>query len=302
MQTQTITSKNASVHVKVAYENEFRRFLLTPVTFEKLETMLKSLFSLDVEFRIKFQDDENDWVLLTTDQELVYATELSGSPLRLQVKLLETPTPGSSCGVKARGGKGCRGQRGGMVRGGMKTPLERLTWKTSCLTERITQLETKLKSDDLTEDREKFLRSRLALVTKKLDFVKQKLNELETATVESSPELVAVPVAAPVPAETGPEEDEQKPWRGRRGFGRGRGGCRRAMMSDECGPDRPGFKCGRKPRIAPELIANFRQCKADLRAARESGDSEKIKACLEAFHAAKDAKMEARDALKSESL
>lgn len=296
MQTQTITSNNASVHIKVAHENEFRRFLLTPVTFDVLESMLKTLFNLEGDFRIKFQDDENDWVLLSTDQELVYATELSGSPLRLQVKLLETPSP-ASCGVKARGGKACRGQRG--MRGGCKTPQERLTWKSSRLTERITQIESKLNSNELTEDREKFLRSRLALVTRKLECVKQKLTELpaQSAVESSIPEPTSAP--AEVPVETGPVEE--KPCKGRRGFGagRGRGGCRRAMAED--GTDQP-VRFGRRPKIAPELIANFRQCKADLRAARESGDAEKIKSCLEAVQAAKAAKWEAMDALRSEAL
>lgn len=292
MQTQNTTS-NVSVHVKVAYENEFRRFLLTPLSYDSLESTLKTLFNLDGEVRIKFQDDENDWVLLTTDQELVYATELSGKPLRLKVTLPET-----SQFKAVRGGKGCRG-RGGFGRGGCKSPEERLTLKSSRLAERIKTIETKLSSNKLTNDREQFLRRRLAMLQEKLAEI-QKQPESQPEPVVETP---AATVAEPEPVATeecalGPSEDEKPSWRGRRG-GRGRGGCRRAMM-DEDGSDQPVK--GRKARIAPEVLANFRQCKADLRAARESGDAEKIESCLEALKNAKAAKFEAREALRAQAL
>jgi len=48
-------------------------------------------------------------------------------------------------------------------------------------------------------------------------------------------------------------------------------------------------------------VAKFRQCKADLHAARESGDAEKIESCLEAFKTAKAAKLEARAALRAQA-
>jgi len=61
----------------------------------------------------------------------------------------------------------------------------------------------------------------------------------------------------------------------------------------EEGADHPCCRKGRKGRIDPELIANFRQCKANLQAARQSGNAEEIKACLDKFLAAKAAKQEA---------
>jgi len=58
----------------------------------------------------------------------------------------------------------------------------------------------------------------------------------------------------------------------------------------------------RKPRarVAPEIIANFRQCKATLRAAREAGNPEEIQSALEAFQAAKTIKMDALAALRAQ--
>jgi len=165
-QQQTIPS--APVHVKVALDNEFRRFLLSPTTFDNLYTKLKTLFNLQTDFRIKFQDDENDWVLIMTDQELVYATELSGSPLRLQVQTVDAepnPLPTTQCG-RGKFGRGCRGGRGGK---GGKAREERLLQKSSRLTERIGQLEAKLQSNNkLTSERERILRWKNHPVTGKI--------------------------------------------------------------------------------------------------------------------------------------
>jgi hypothetical protein len=288
-------SNISPVHVKVAYENEFRRFLLNPVSFEKLETTLKTMFNLNAEFRIKFQDDENDWVLVTTDQELVYATELSGSPLRLQVKLLETSVKTDAEAVpteKGRGrGRGCRGR--GLGRGGCKSPEERLSLKSSRLAERINELETKLTSQTLPPERERVIRWRLTKLQEKLAAV--------TAMKESvgnEPSTEQSPTVAPVVPILNEEEEKTSCRGGRRGGRCGRGGWRRALMDNEDGTDqsvRP-----RKPRMDPEIMANFRQCKADLQAARESGDAEKIQICLEAFKTAKATKLEARAALRAQ--
>jgi len=294
MQTTTTTSNIRSpVHIKVAYENEFRRFLLTPVSFAQLETTLKALFNLNAEFRIKFQDDENDWVLLTTDQELTYATELSGTPLRLQIKLLETtektafePEKG-----RGRGGRGCRGGRG-LGRGGCKSPEERLTLKSSRLADRINQLETKLNSEKLPAERERVIRWRLAKLQEKVAMMKTFQESLAAQpTVDDQP-------STPKEEECVVADGEEKPScmrGGRRGRGC-HGGWRRAMDGGENQEHK-----WRKPRVAPEIVANFRQCKADLQAARESGDAEKIESCLEAFKTAKATKCEARAALRAQA-
>jgi hypothetical protein len=298
MQTQQ-TIINTPVHVKVAYDNEFRRFLLSETTFGHLQSTLKTLFSLETEFRIKFQDDENDWVLLTTDQELVYATELSGSPLRLQVKLISSDLPKAeavSFTAAERRGRGGRGRGRGAGRGGFKSPQERLSHKSSRLSERISVMETKLSSNKLTSERERVLRWKIAKLQEKLAFVTAMKDSLPQSNENLQPQETAV-ISEPVSStdDIPRDEDEEKP--SCRGGRRGRGGCRRAMMED--GSDQPVRK-GRKARVAPEIIANFRQCKANLRAARESGNAEEVQACLEAFHAAKATKLEALAALRAQ--
>jgi len=183
MQTQQTITKSP-VHVKVAHDNEFRRFLLSPISFLNLHTTLKTLFGLESEFRIKFQDDENDWVLVTDDQELVYATELSGSPLRLQVKLNSSEP--SKAGAESLSAteigrrRGCRGRGRGAGRGGFKSPEERLSNQSSRLTDRINQLETKINSNNLSSERERVLRWRLAKLQEKLAFAKAMKESLET--------------------------------------------------------------------------------------------------------------------------
>jgi len=294
MQTQQSITKSP-VHVKVAYENEFRRFLLEPITFEYLQTTLKTLFTLETEFRIKFQDDENDWVLLTTDQELVYATELSGSLLRLQVKLLSSETQKSAeplCTEKR--GRGCRGRGRGAGRVGLKSPEERLSMKSSRLTERINQLESKINSNKFPSERERVLRWRLTKLQEKLAFVQERKESFATGMAATVPVTETLGTVSDV---TPGSEDQEKPlYKGGRCGRGGRGGWRRAMMED--GVDRPVR--GPRARIAPEIIANFRQCKATLRAAREAGNTEEIQKAMEAFQAAKATKLEALAALKAQ--
>jgi len=303
MQQQINNIPNAPVHIKVAYDNEFRRFLLSPISYEHLYGRLKTLFNLQSDFSIKFQDDENDWVLIMTDQELTYATELSGNPLRLQIKLIDSPVslaPTTENVERPWRGRGC-GRGRGAGRGGVKfSHEERLQKKSSRLAERIDWLETKLKSEGLSSERERVLRWKLAKLQEKLAEVKATHANVQPTEVKS--EVTAT--ETPVPEVTNDEvkkEDPEPSWRGcRRGRGCGRGGMRRAMMEGgACGenPCRKGF---RKARIDPELIAKFRQCKANLHAARESGNAEEIQACLEAFKAAKAAKWEARAALRAQ--
>jgi hypothetical protein len=69
---------------------------------------------------------------------------------------------------------------------------------------------------------------------------------------------------------------------------------------EEEGSDQPRGCKGRRARIAPELIANFRQCKATLFAARESGNAEEIEKCQLALKEARAAKLEAMAALRAQ--
>jgi len=294
---QTQETKNVPIHIKVAYGTDFRRFLLNPITFVQLETMLKTLFNLATEFRVKFKDDEGDWVLITTDQELVYATELSGSPLRLEIHVSSTSVAEvDACPevTDTRPGRGRRGGRGrGAGRGCATSHEERLSIKSSRLTERINQLETKLSSETLTSDRERVLRWRLSNLKEKFEFVQTKKASFDSVLRPSSDDQTS-PVESAEPSLTVPEQEIEKP-SGRGGCRRGRGGCRGGMrraMGEE----------GERPRkwgkVSPETMATFHQAKMNLRDARDSGDIEKIKACKEAFQAAKEAKFQEARAAK----
>jgi len=264
MQTTTTTTQ---IHVKASLDNEFRRFALNPPTFLNLFTTLKTLFNLDKEFRIKFQDDEKDWVLLSTDQELLYAHELAGSPLRLDIKIIHESVSATSPSEDAcRGGRGRSRGRGGRV-GANLSKEERLTLKSNRLASRIAELETKINSGHLNSDRDRVLRWRLGNLQNKLKFV-----QLAKETLQTTP---GADVSSPS------STTETHPFCGFRGRGRGRG----------------GRFCARMP---PEVVENFRKCKSDLQAARDSGNQEQIDSCFAALQLAKKQKQEARAKLFEE--
>ena len=282
MQSQIKTTTN--VHIKVAHNGEFRRFLLTEPTFINLETTIKTLFSIASPVVLKFQDDEKDWVLLTNDTELLYAIDLSGSaPLRVDVTQISavtsTPTsqetaepqPNADCGEgcwKGRG-RGCGRGRGGRGRGG-KNFAERLEAKQVSLAGKIADLEETLNSTELTTEREQTVRCRLSRLQEKLEFITAKRASLLIAMSQNPTE------------ET--EETKEEPSQGNQGKGR-RGGS--------------GRGCPRKL-LPPELLEDFHQKKDALRVAKEGGNKEEIEACKEAFWPVKEAKFAVLAALRAE--
>jgi len=160
--------------------------------------------------------------------------------------------------------------------------------KSSRLTERIYQLESKLSSKQLSSDRERVVRWRLAKLQEKLDFVKGTQTSLETCYPQPTE-------TAPTDSQTPLSEDDnstpERPFRGRGGR------CARGAKWGR--PDQPKWR-EIKARMDPEVLAKWQQSKQDLIAARESGDAEKIAACKATFLAAKAAKREAFAALKAE--
>jgi hypothetical protein len=253
---QTITE----IHIKVALDNEFRRFSLNPPTYANLCSTLQRLFNIENHFSVKFQDDEKDWVLISSDVELLYAVELAGTPLRLQLN----PVLTAPDAPREAPDSFCRGRGRGRFGGPQLSKEERLVNTTSRLTSRISELETKINSGQLPSDREQALRWRLTQLQNKLAFV---------STVKES--LQDVPVVST--AGTTPSEDC---------YGRGR--ARRNGKPVCC-----------RSRLPPEVLDHFHQCRLDLQAARASGNPEQIQAAQAAFLAAKQRKFEAKELLRA---
>lgn len=240
----TVGATTATTHVKVNYNNEFRRFALETLSFAQLESTLRVLYSLDdsVQLKVKFQDDENDWVLLSSDEELSYAVEF-GLPLRLSFQVIEVQTPPPTSNIPSsaeiptvfpaakmsdvysspatsfyppagestvpvRGGRGRgRGRVGGNV-----TMQDRLNAKTSRLSERIEALEARLaENPTLPSERQRVLRWRLSQLQSKLSAVQEKKSSLDMSVSSSNatattPNLNTVPTPSVDTADNATEE------------------------------------------------------------------------------------------------
>jgi hypothetical protein len=82
------------VHCKVFYNNEFRRFPLSKgFSLVDLISKIKTLLSLDSDFTIKYKDEEDDWITLSSDVELETGLSLSNNNLfRLSVTVANVST------------------------------------------------------------------------------------------------------------------------------------------------------------------------------------------------------------------
>jgi hypothetical protein len=210
MQSFTTTDKTNVTHAKVEFNNEFRRFSLETLSFTYLEQLIRSLFDIDAatSFKIQFLDDEKDWVLISSDEELTYASSLVGQPLRLSIKLSQT--------TQAKPTRCPRREKFDF-----SDPAARKEHKISCVSSRIEMLEGKLANDDLPAGKARIFRE-------KVDRLQQKLEHLKSDT------------PSPVKAEGQEECWGRGKGRGRwGGNGRGRGGCggRRDWASHPMSPE-----------------------------------------------------------------
>jgi len=246
---QQTNETKSNVHVKVEYNKEFRRFVVETMSFEHLERTLRTLLNIEptMAVTILFLDDEKDWVLLSSDDELSYAWELSGSLLRLSVKSktdLPAPAPVSEqtpnlvpVRVPFASGDwqdrprrgGCRGGRaGGHGRGKGRDESwflarqEMFDVKLERLSAKHEMLSAKLASGELTEDKVRAISWRVSHLQNKIDGMKWKkenFSQKSDAATTPAPQEEQAPAAPAC---------EKTTWgggcRGRRG-GRG-GGCR----------------------------------------------------------------------------
>jgi len=80
-----IINNIGSIHCKVSYDEQIRRFALTNTEFTSLRATIQQLFSLKNEFVLKYKDDESDYVTLETQRDFVTALMVSPKILRVLV-------------------------------------------------------------------------------------------------------------------------------------------------------------------------------------------------------------------------
>jgi len=216
--------------------------------------LLRSLFEIDAatSFKIQFLDDEKDWVLISSDEELIYASTLVGQPLRLSIKSTEQSTQA----------KPTRCSRKGID---FSDPEARKAHKISCVTSRLEMLEGKLANNDFPAGKARMLKE-------KVDRMHQKLEHLKSET----PSL-----ATPVKVEA---EEAQEPWG--RGKGRGRWGGNGRGRRGGCGGRRDRDSQPMSPETQ-QFFSRVQDCKMELRAARQAKNEQDIEAKWEALQQAK---------------
>jgi len=72
---QTTTKQ---IHIKATCENENRRFCIAEAKFDSLKKLISNLFPLanGTDFTVKYKDDENDLVTISSDDELLFAVNM----------------------------------------------------------------------------------------------------------------------------------------------------------------------------------------------------------------------------------
>jgi len=280
MQQQNVQQ---TVHIKIQFRSEIRRFSLATPSFTLLESTVRDLFELSSEFKVRYLDDENDWVTISNNSELAYALELSNL-LRLTITLKDEETTTVPLSESTQGtespehfGKCRRGRgRGGRGKAGKPwkanlSPEERLEKKTSRLTERIATLEEKMKDETIPKDRVRVLVWRLQNLKEKLDAV-----NADRSTLESTGSLP-----------DHPHGHHGHHGRGRGCGGRGRGARGRGHCQKWKEEPQPGEPQPAMTEDSPTPCNDIFQCKTNLMAARKSGNKDEIEACRGALKLAK---------------
>lgn len=78
---------NSSIHCKVSYNGQIRRFALDGTEFTSFKETIARLLSINDEFVIKYRDDESDYVILESAEDLKTALTLSPKLLRMLVSV-----------------------------------------------------------------------------------------------------------------------------------------------------------------------------------------------------------------------
>jgi len=84
--TDITTNTENNIHVKLQFNDEFRRFFIPhtnpSIKFIDLESKIKSLLRItENEISIKYKDEENEWITISSDDELETGIMISGNGL-----------------------------------------------------------------------------------------------------------------------------------------------------------------------------------------------------------------------------
>jgi len=74
------------ISIKILFGTDLRRFSFEGNSFEKLEVNIRSIYNVSGKFIVKYQDDEGDWINISSDREFSLALQLlKGDVLKLQI-------------------------------------------------------------------------------------------------------------------------------------------------------------------------------------------------------------------------
>jgi len=276
---------NEMIHIKAALNNEFRRFSMEKANYKELVDLIRTLYSLPANSNLKicFIDDEQDMVLISSDNEFRYAADLV-RPLKLVITTVSIPLvplaivepcqatsteveKPSRCGGKAQK-NGCEERKKWREEMQSLTKEQRILVKTTWIKERIQHIEALLLTD-LPAHRHRALSWKLEKLQMKLGFLQS---------------LAEVPAVPAVPTTTTPEEPERRGWCGRGG----RGGCQGRGAFENQAPEE-----GCRKQWGP-FDKQIWHCRQELRAAREAGNQSEIERCSKALDEARLLKWDAK--------
>jgi hypothetical protein len=94
-----MTSNNENLHIKLQVNDEFRRFNVPRLTkYAELVEKIKQILSLDKDFTVKYKDDENEWITISSDIELETGLSFAkASLLRLLVSVKSSDSDSNGC-------------------------------------------------------------------------------------------------------------------------------------------------------------------------------------------------------------
>jgi len=79
--------------VKVSFGDDIRRFTMEGNSFVTLKEIIRSLYHIDSDLAVKYQDDEEDWINIQSDQELATAFLFCKGTLKITVDAKENWIP-----------------------------------------------------------------------------------------------------------------------------------------------------------------------------------------------------------------